>query len=135
MKSLVICVMLLAAVASNSQESTDPAFDRLAKVNRFAFGGIGIAGTTSQGEKDYKLILSRPTALADFERLFSVGSGEARCYALVGIRELDLDRFKELSRYLYDSKEKVVTQAGCVQGRELLSTVLKQIEAGQYSKR
>jgi hypothetical protein len=127
--------MFLAVANVLPQETADPVFERLAKVDRFAFGGIGVAGTISQGEKDYKVILSRPSALADFERLLSTGNVQARAYALGGIRKLDGKVFKELARPLRDSKEEVVTQSGCIQFHESLGAVLKLIDTGVYSKR
>jgi hypothetical protein len=38
------------------------------RTDRFAFGGVSYAGVISQGEKDYRAVLSRPTALADLRR-------------------------------------------------------------------
>jgi hypothetical protein len=110
MRLCIISTALLAAAIAASGQPSDSTFERIAKVDRFAFGGIGYAGITSQGEKDYKLILSRPSAVADFERLLSVGNPQAKSYALVGIHALNPNRFKELSRSLHDSKEEVLTE-------------------------
>jgi hypothetical protein len=74
----------------------DLPFNRLSNVDLFAFGPTGIAGVISQGEKDYRLILSRPAAMTELERLLSVGNSQAKCYALVGIRTISPSRFKEL---------------------------------------
>jgi hypothetical protein len=73
--------------------------------------------------------------MADFEKLVSVGNLEAKCYALVGIRALDRNRFHELYHSMRDSKEKVLTQDGCIESYAMLTAVLKRIEAGEYSKR
>lgn len=81
MKNLVVAAMLLGSVAQSVQP-VDTVVERLTKVEIFAFGGVGYAGTTSPGEKDYKAILSRPTALADFEQLYSSGNAMAKAYAL-----------------------------------------------------
>jgi hypothetical protein len=134
MRLLILAAVLLGTAASQSGGPSDSTFERLAKVERFAFGGIGYAGVISQGEKDYRAILSRPSAMVDFERLLSVGSPQAKGYALVGIRALDLDRFKELSHSLHDSKEGLLTERGCIVSHESLRTVLNRIEAGEYSK-
>jgi len=131
---LLILAVLLGTATSQSGGPSDSTFERLAKVERFAFGGIGYAGVISQGEKDYKVILSRPSAMMDFERLLSVGNPQAKGYALVGIRALDLSRFKELSHSLRDSKEELSTERGCIVSHESLRTVLNPIEAGEYSK-
>jgi hypothetical protein len=134
MKLWMVFVVLMSAASALPSEPVDSTFERLAKVDRFAFGGIGYAGITSQGEKDYKLILARPFALADFEKLLSVGNPQAKSYALFGIRVLNPDRFKELLRNLRESKTEVVTQSGCIEYNEPLGAVLKHIEAGEYSK-
>jgi hypothetical protein len=134
MKLWMVLVVLLSAASAQPSEPIDSTFERLAKVDRFAFGGIGYAGITSQGEKDYKVVLTRASALADFEKLLSVGNPQAKSYALFGIRVLNPDRFKELSRDLDESKLEVITQSGCLEYKEPLGTVLEHIEAGEYSR-
>ena len=133
MKSLLIVAMLLSAAIAQSGEPVDSTLERLATIDRFAFGGIGYAGTTSQGEKGYRLIRSRPSAIADFEKLLETGNPQAKSYALVGIRALNPSRFNEFSRKFRDTKAEVVTQMGCIVQREPFAAVLKRIEAGEYS--
>ena len=136
MKHWIVLALLVSATAiSQVVAPVDSTLERLAKVDRFAFGPTGYAGVTSQGEKDYKVVLSRPSAETDFEKLFAMGNPQAKAYALVGIRALTPARWKELSRTLRDSKEEVVTQNGCIVDHEPLGTVLKRIEAGDYSRR
>jgi hypothetical protein len=52
MRFSIIAALLLATAAAQSGGLRDSTLDRLTKVNRFAFGGIGYAGVISQGEKD-----------------------------------------------------------------------------------
>jgi hypothetical protein len=111
----------------------DEVLSRLARVEQFAFGGVGYAGVTSQGEKDYRVVLSHSSALADFEKLYSAGNLQAKSYALVGIRKLNSDRFKELSQSLRDSKDEVTTLHGCIVSHEPLGALVRQIEGGKYS--
>ena len=134
MKLLVVAAMLLGTVAQSAQP-VDETFERLAKVEIFAFGPVGYAGTTSTGEKDYKVVLSRPTALADFERLYSSGNAMAKAYALVGIRNLSPERFRVLAEPMRNSKEQVATMHGCIVSRESFGAVVKQIESGRYPHR
>lgn len=89
----LLTAMLLLAVPQTTQ---DTVLDRLSKVERFAFGRIGFAAVISSGEKDYKTVLARSTALADFEKLFEVGNIQTKCYALVGIHKLNPTQFNEL---------------------------------------
>ena len=133
MKTRLFAALLLCVSIVHAQHSAETALDRLAKVGQFAFGGTGYAGVISQGEKDYKVVMSRPSAESDFERLLLVGNQQAKAYALVGIRTLDPARFKQLSASLANSKEEVVTQQGCIVDHEAPSTVLTRIASGRYS--
>ena len=114
------------------QTAQDPVLDRLPKVERFAFGRTGYTAVISPGEKDYKTVLARSTALADFEKLFAEGNIQAKCYALVGIHKLDLTQFNALVRPLAESKETATTMKGCILSRVPVTQVLKVIAAGKY---
>jgi hypothetical protein len=133
MKLWLITALLFSAVPQATQR-VDTSFERLAQVEIFAFGGVGFAGVTSSGENDYRDILARPSALGDFEKLYSSGNPQAKCYALVGIRKLSLQRFKELANSLHSSKEHVATMQGCIARQQFLGDIVKQIESGNYSR-
>jgi len=75
MRAWILASLILVSIA-NAGDSSDSVLERLAKVDRFAFGGTGFAGVISRGEKDYRVILSRPSAEADFEKLFAVGNAQ-----------------------------------------------------------
>jgi hypothetical protein len=113
-------------------DSIDLSFGRLAKVNTFAFGGTGYAGEISLGEKDFRVVLSNPSASNHFEKLYVSGNPQAKCYALVGIRILNAERFKRLSSELLTDKTEVITQDGCEVFHETMSSVVKRIAEGRY---
>ena len=123
---------MLLTVVADAQETHDVVLERFSKVEYFAFGPTGFAGVRSQGEKDYRLILSRPSAKTDFEKLYSQGDPQARTYALVGIHKLNSKRFAELLPILRVSKEEITTERGCIISSELLKEIIKQIQGGQY---
>jgi len=131
MRMWVISALLFFPILQPAQ-TVDANFERLSKIVVFAFGGVGFSGATSPGEKDYKVILSRPSAMAEFERLYSSGNIMAKCYALVGIHRLSPQRFRELARPLHNSKEQVVTMHGCLMSYEPLGVIINQIESGRY---
>ena len=114
------------------QTTLDAILHRLSKVEQFAFGSTGYAARISEGEKDYKTVLARATALADFEKLFAKGNVQAKCYALVGIHKLDPTRFKVLVRPLAESKETVTIMEGCIVSDVPFTRILKEITEGKY---
>jgi len=124
MRLVMLLALLMTHAVAQTNATPDAVFDRLVKVHMYAFGGVGFAGTISQGEKDYRAILARPTALADFERLFAAGTPEAKAYALVGIHALDPDKFEELSRTVRDSDPDLQTAQGCILSKKRLSSVI-----------
>jgi hypothetical protein len=130
MKLWFITALFFLAVPQTTQP--DAVLERLAKVERFAFGPTGYAGVTSAGEKDFKTVLGRSSAVMGFEKLFAEGNIQAKSYALVGIHRLNPTRFKELARTLRDSKESVATRKGCIVSDEPFTYILKQIESGKY---
>ena len=119
--------------SSATAQRSDPTMDRLERVSSFAFGGVGFALTTSQGELDYQAILSRKSAAADFETIFRSGNPQAKCYALTGLRQVNPSRFESLAVPLQSSRTCVAVTRGCVTFCQATADTVKQIRLGIYS--
>jgi len=134
MSRLVAILAILLCTVSAAQDALSAAMERIARTQAFAFGGVGFAGITSPGEKDFRIILSQPPAiaLASFEKLYATGNAQAQGYALAGIRKLDPKHFAELMSSVKDSKERVATMAGCIMETRTLGAVAREIESGQF---
>lgn len=126
---------LLFGGRSSSHRSIrpDPIIYRLARVCEFAFGGVGFVSAISQGETDYRRILSRPSAAADFETVFAIGSRQAKCYALVGLRQLNRRRFESFAATLQSSKAEVAVARGCVEMGHPMAEIVNRIRSSVYS--
>jgi len=134
MRLLAATLIAFLCSIAFSQEAHSVAIQRIEHASVFAFGGTGYAGVTSQGEKDFRTILSQPSSVAevDFERIYASGNSEAKSYALAGIRELDQAHFKVLLESLNGSNEKVVTMEGCIIEDRPLIKVAQDINSGRY---
>ncbi len=132
LKILAGVLLLLATAVAQAKQSPVRPVERLSKVGVFAFGGIGFAGITSEGEKDFRTILASSSALSQFEQLFATGNLQAKAYALVGIRRLDLARYNELSAPLQEIPQRVTIFQGCVMSHVPFSSLLKSIGVGNY---
>jgi hypothetical protein len=134
----LICVISLLYLLSGSGnrahglEKLDPVLGRMAKLELFAFGGVGFAMSISDGETDFGGLLSRPSAAADFQRLFAAGNAQAKCYALVGLRQLNRQRFEALAASLRLSKSPVATAHSCLMFSVPMSEIVARIQAGSY---
>ena len=129
------CLFIALAIGGGRIPAADApddlALQRLATADVFAFGPVGWASAISQGETDYRLILARTSAKADFELLFMRGNIQAKSYALVAIHKLDPKRFTELALPLHDAKTEVRTMSGgCIINRQTIASVIARIETG-----
>jgi len=133
-KRMALPLLLLFSGAALAQNAPSSAVSSIAKTSVFAFGGVGFAGFTSQGEKDSRVILNQPpdVALQSFERIYATGNLEAKSYALAGIHQLDEKRFKELLASLKGPEELVITMRGCIMEKQTIAEVAKETQSGQF---
>ena len=129
----LISAVLLGTLSLFAADSHDRVVESLLKVPQFAFGGVGFAGVTSEGEKDYTAILARPSAQNDFEKAFQTGNIEAKCYALVALFKLNHDKFVQLAAPLRKSDAQVNSMTCCIVTKRAVSAVVSEIETGLYS--
>jgi hypothetical protein len=121
--------------AAQSLPATQAAVERLARIQLFAMGGVGFAGQTSDGEKDFRLILqNHPQAAAVFNDLYVHGNNEAKAYALLGLYRLNPARFREIYATLPKSKDELQMMQGCILFKQKLVVVAKQINEGGFAK-
>jgi len=106
--------------------------DQLSHESIFAFGGVGYAGTTSDGEKAFRTLRTLPTtqALELSERLLKSGSPQAKAYALVELYALDRKGFRARIATVPDIT--VSTMQGCLMGKAKLTEIARQVEAGLF---
>lgn len=134
MRRLIPILLLTLCGIVGAQTSNAAAMQSLAGARWFAFGGTGVAGRTSQGELDFRIIMAQDpgVALASFEKLLTTGNPQAKGYALAGIRKLNPHRFQELLPSFRDSQQDVQTMEGCIVTRERLGKIAIEIAAGHY---
>lgn len=104
----------------------------LTEIPLFAFGGIGVAGLTSNGETAFHSVFDAKTAEADFQQILKTGTPQAQCYALVGLRLKDRAAFDEQVKPFAVSKKQVDTCAGCAPATLPMYSVVANIQHGAY---
>ncbi|MFL6447370.1 MAG: hypothetical protein ACJ746_06725 [Bryobacteraceae bacterium] len=132
---LFMCAAAFFAAEAPAEKPITPdhALDRLTKAYVFGFGGIGFAGTIPEGEIAFRALLARSSAARDFEAAFVRGTPQAKAYALVGLREVNSNRFAELAGSLQASSIEVQTMQGCLMNKLPMSKLVERIKAGEYS--
>jgi hypothetical protein len=107
-------------------------FKQLASIHDFAFGGIGYAGTTSEGEILFRRIYTSESAEKQFRDLLKDGNIQAKCYALVALRKLDPKFYKTQIDQFKKSKKSVSTIGGCMIMVLPMCSVSVNIDNGTY---
>jgi len=139
MRTTICLALLLGTINWCCAANADPppptaaeACQRLMAVTRFAFGGVGFAGTTSTGEHSFKTVLASDDGLKLFHVILAKGSDEAKLYALCGIRRLEPQSFETAATPLVKKNPEVTTMSGCLVQSEEAATVVKRISSGVY---
>jgi hypothetical protein len=135
MKAWIAAVFLLSfGTDVRAQKSLPEALQGVAAVKVFAFGGIGYAGTTSEGEADFRVIVAQPpkVALEAFRKLYATNNPQAKAYALAGIRKLDKGAFKELQASWHGSSLTVRTEEGCIVSDASLENIAERLDSGDF---
>jgi len=126
-------ILILAGTFTQAWSApADKPLKDLARVEAFAFGGIGVAGTKSAGEIDFRAILAQPSALADFRKLLVEGNRQAKCYALVALHKLQPKEFPALAASFAKDKAPVRTIGGCMVADLPMNSVVAGISKGNY---
>ena len=106
----------------------------------FAIGGVGFAGTTSEGETALRTLLDQPRVEALFEALLNDKntSSAGKLYALLGLKlrgQLQQTRFEQHLRAFLASKANVPIMRGCLRSSEPVADVARGIRNGTYQIR
>jgi hypothetical protein len=128
----LVGVALLARVAPLPAAIASDADSILRKTSSFALGGVGAAGTMSEGERALRALLAHADAVARLENLLPEASAPGQLYALLGLRARDSAAYrKALARY-GQRDTSVETARGCILQQEPFSKLVKEIDHGDY---
>jgi hypothetical protein len=112
--------------------NAEDAYKELLKIEYFAFGGVGFAGQTSDGESAFRVILSSHKAKKYFELVLSKSNKPAKLYAFCGLREIDSTLFLQKVKDYSDTTVLVSTMRGCSRDDERFTDIVQEIRAGFY---
>jgi hypothetical protein len=114
--------------------SSQEGMEHLIAARTFAFGGVGIVGTTSDGEYAFRAILKNPEAPTLFKTAYTQATVEGQLYALCGIRATDRSSFDDFASPLRSETRDVATMSGRIATNEPIASVVKRIASGGYDQ-
>jgi hypothetical protein len=104
----------------------------LQKTMTFALGGVGYAGTMSEGERTLREVLKEPDATRRLESVLPNASAAGQLYALLGLRMRDRAAYQRALEKYRANDGIVPTMRGCIMQRESFRKLVGQIEDGDY---
>ena len=116
----------VAATAENS------AAHDLAAAKSFAFGGVGVAGLMSEGERNLRGVLQRSDASQELQAALAHATPAGELYILVGLRRCDHAAYQKVISSLPRSNDDVEVTRGCMISREPFRQLLSQIQDGRF---
>ena len=120
--------IVLAFCAAGAFAETN-VVEQLAKIPHFAFGGTGIAGTTSEGEILFNEIRAQPNASTNFLHILENGNPQGQCYALAGLHGVNMD---ERANAFLSSNTPVQCISGCMMFTDKMGAVASNILSGEF---
>ena len=116
-------------VATSSENS---AVRDLAAAKSLAFGGVGVAGLMSEGERNLRAVLERPDASQQLQAALAHATPAGTLYILVGLRRCDRAVYQKVFVSLARPSDDVEFVRGCMVSKEPFRQLLSQIQDGRF---
>jgi hypothetical protein len=104
----------------------------LTAAKSFAFGGIGVAGLMSEGERNLRAVLERTDASQQLQAALTHATPAGELYILVGLRRCDPAAYQKIFSSLPRPDDDVEVARGCMISREPFRQLLSQIQDGRF---
>src|SRR5919198_989871 len=98
----------------------------LAAAKSFAFGGVGVAGLMSAGERNLRAVLDQPNASQQLQAALAHATPAGQLYILVGLRRCDRAAYQKIFGSVAVPNGDVEVARGCIISREAFRQLLSQ---------
>ena len=135
MKTLVIVLIagiVLSPLGIAVATSENSAVRDLAAAKSLAFGGVGVAGLMSEGERNLRAVLAQPDASQQLQAALAHATPAGTLYILVGLRRCDRAANQKVFDSLSRPSDEVEVVRGCMVSKEAFRQVLSQIQDGRF---
>ena len=136
LKTLIIMLstgMVLAQLGiSAATSSENSAVPDLAAAKSLAFGGVGVAGLMSEGERNLRAVLAQPDASQQMQAALAHATPAGKLYILVGLRRCDRAAYQKVFDSVGRPNDDVEVVRGCMISKEPFRQVLSQVQDGRF---
>jgi len=136
MKTLI--TMLIAGIVlselsySGATSSENSSIHELAAAKSLAFGGVGVAGLMSEGERNLRSVLERPDASQQLQAALAQATPAGKLYILVGLRRCDHAAYQKALYSLRRPNYDIQVVRGFMVIKEPFRQVLSQVQDGRF---
>ena len=128
----VAAILLTQHSVTWAAPSVNQATLAVAAAKQFALGGIGVAGTISEGEQKLRVVLQASDASQQLQTALAQATPAGQLYILIGLRRCDLAAYRKIFPTLSRSKEEVEVIRGCMISREPFEKLLAEVNDGRF---
>ena len=136
MKTLIIVliaeIVLSQPGISPASSSENSAVRDLAAAKSLAFGGVGVAGLMSEGERNLRSVLERADASQQLQVALAHATPAGTLYILVGLRRCDRAAYQQVVDSVVRPSDDVEVVRGCMISKEPFRQLLSQIQDGRF---
>ena len=136
MKALIITlitgIVLSQLGISVDASSENSAARDLAAAKSLAFGGVGVAGLMSEGERNLRAVLQQPDAAQQLQAALAHATPAGKLYILVGLRRCDRAAYQKVFDSLSRPNDDVEVVRGCMISKEPFHQLMSQIQDGRF---
>src|ERR1700760_3176354 len=129
---LVAGIVLSQANISSTFSSENSAVRDLAAAKSLAFGGVGVAGLMSEGERNLRAVLARPDASQQLQATLARATPAGTLYILVGLRRCDRVAYQKVFDSMARPSDDVEVVRGCMINKEPFLQILSQVQDGRF---
>src|SRR5215475_8483874 len=116
-----------AATTSSNSAARD-----VAAAKSLAFGGVGVAGLMSEGERNLRALLQQSDASQQLQAALAHATPAGKLYILVGLRKCDRAAYQKVFDSLGRPNDDVEVVRGCMISKEPFRQVLAQVQDGRF---
>src|SRR4029453_6228147 len=103
----------------------------VAAAKSLAFGGVGVAGLMSEGERNLRAVLQQSDASQRLQAAFAHATPAGKLYILVGLRRCDRAGYQKVFESLDRPNDDVEVVRGCMISKEPFRQALSEVQDGR----
>jgi hypothetical protein len=130
--TLIAGIVLSQPGVSAATSSQNSAARDLAAAKSLAFGGVGVAGLLSEGERNLRAVLAWPDASQQLQAALRHATPAGTLYILVGLRRCDRTAYQKVFDSLSRPNENVEVVRGCMISKEPFRQLLSEVQDGRF---